>query len=922
MSYRSHYGSVKVVAETLNDVDPTADRPAVSITTTNSSGTLSHDITITSHSSGTVTLTLPCSVKIGTKRTIIRGDTGGDVTVSVICGDMVFRPTVPDLVSMFDVLNTITVVYIRNGTWAITNQCCPDATPPAALIHYYDMELGVIDIISGNNFVPSTVLTHTPSYNGTVERSYVATGATAQSVLNDYSGAWVIDFWLYPYPASTGGNYKPWLINEHLSTPSGFTISNAGSYPIAPIVNFYGAGPVQSFTSPVQFTARGSRWHVALYYNGSGTFQFYMSEGGVHNEARKVLQGSAVYTPTPPGGLFRMGNTASRHVSAYYDDLQVRILAPDEDPVQHMLFPGLRLGPTLSLLMENGSGTTLSDSSGNLTDATIDEPSAVTWIADGVAGSGALSFDSSVAVKVSGPDVFLPAGSHNGGQQELSISCWFRIAADPANQIETLFVYGNTGSGAANILCLTNAAPGVGVALAHTTDFSNKLSVAVSISHNVWHNLIGVANGGVEMLYFDGVLVATRVASTVTQLTGTYFVGTLPDGSSPFTGDIDEVKVYSKNTTLQEAQRLYAKISTTPFNFKPSHVLSSGINQNGNNPVRLSATGDTITFPHDGFTGFRVYDFDYDALDWVQRGQFASRSNIHALHPNGDVVAYVTDSPYDVFAQRWDGVSWSQHLVQANIVTNLDSWFASPLIALDGDRVLIVVGETGTFYVSAAVYEWNGSGYVSMGPKLTAAIPDQEKAGDISGDVVAFHAKAPGNVPGVAVFRYTGATWVSETVLSTAGTVRNSVALRVVDNGRIILSLDAAQDGQPIRILRWDDPDSNGNWTLSTTTLRIIPGNTYTGAQTARNLSASADGTRLVVSMRVTEGAVVNLARVYVLRWNPLIQEYYEFPMEIPRYGDFDYWGNSSYISADGERIVVAGYGIGKYDYLTYRVIV
>lgn len=208
--------------------------------------------------------------------------------------------------------------------------------------------------------------------------------------------------------------------------------------------------------------------------------------------------------------------------------------------------------------LDETTGTTAADSSGNGNDATMQNGmDAADDSMLGAVGS-ALSFD--------GVDDRLGAGSIlNNGETEASVCTWAKLDTNVINT--DMRVLSNSAPNGW-IFQIDEAGSGVDDTINFTVETGNASAVVISPDsfaltlYNNWTHLCGVFRGGEYVrLYANGAQIAENTSSIVAsvEVSGApLWMGTDSSGARPLQGAIDDVRIYNRALTEAEIQSLYA----------------------------------------------------------------------------------------------------------------------------------------------------------------------------------------------------------------------------------------------------------------------------------------------------------------------------------------------------------------------------
>lgn len=125
---------------------------------------------------------------------------------------------------------------------------------------------------------------------------------------------------------------------------------------------------------------------------------------------------------------------------------------------------------------------------------------------------------------------------------------------------------------------------GVGTGVLHCALFQNtsgaNYNVAACnrpINDGLWHHFVVVRSGHTQALYLDGVFETNKTTSGTTILNNTALMGSSADpcigvdATQPFTGQLDELKIFSRAITASEVEALYDEANGGPpvFTIQP-----------------------------------------------------------------------------------------------------------------------------------------------------------------------------------------------------------------------------------------------------------------------------------------------------------------------------------------------------------------
>jgi len=193
---------------------------------------------------------------------------------------------------------------------------------------------------------------------------------------------------------------------------------------------------------------------------------------------------------------------------------------------------------------EEGSGTTVDDSSGNGNNGTV---SGATWTTNGRFGS-ALSFGAGALVTVSNsPSIDLTTGmtleawvyptSLNGSWMNVI----FKSNGNPGSQNPSYVLQGSTPTGLTPSLFISSA--------------PSNLATPSALPVNAWSHLAATYDGTTMTLYVNGAPLASQSASgAMTVSTDALTIGGNAFSGQNWVGLIDEIRIYNRALTQSEIQ--------------------------------------------------------------------------------------------------------------------------------------------------------------------------------------------------------------------------------------------------------------------------------------------------------------------------------------------------------------------------------
>ncbi|GIH62415.1 hypothetical protein Msi02_32320 [Microbispora siamensis] len=299
-----------------------------------------------------------------------------------------------------------------------------------------------------------------------------------------------------------------------------------------------------------------------------------------------TLGGTATVSATPPGEGINTLYVRSRDRAGNLSDIS-----------KYVFYAGSANGPVGSWIPDDGggSGTTLTDTSGNGRTATLS--GGAQWSAGRLRTAGtAISFDGTTGYAATdGPVVHT--------DQSFTVSAWVRLTS-AAKWATVLCQEGGTNSG----LLLQYDQPGNRWSLtAQTADTADPPAVRAGSTAprtGVWTHLLGTydAGAGELRLYVDGVLSGTAPVRIGWNAGGRLLIGTEKFNGkliSYFPGDIADVRVWDRVVDASEARAL----ATAPTLVGAWNLDGAGEDASGYGRPFATSGGATWTGGHNGSGG-------------------------------------------------------------------------------------------------------------------------------------------------------------------------------------------------------------------------------------------------------------------------------------------------------------------------------
>jgi hypothetical protein len=252
---------------------------------------------------------------------------------------------------------------------------------------------------------------------------------------------------------------------------------------------------------------------------------------------------SAVTTATfSTSGTYVLRLTASDSALTSFDDLTVTI---SETPPPSTVPTGM----VAYWPFQEGSGTTVTDASGNGKTATA---YATTWTTG----------KSGYALNFNGSTSYVNAGAIDVPGAALTISAWFKADSLPTT-IQPRIISKATGLAEADhyFMLSTIYSGGNKLRFRLKTSGTTKTLIASSgsVGLGVWVHAVATYDGSTMRLYKDGVLVGSMsVSGSINTNSGVpTWIGSNPVDGNRFDGVIDEVRIYNRALSATEVTNLY-----------------------------------------------------------------------------------------------------------------------------------------------------------------------------------------------------------------------------------------------------------------------------------------------------------------------------------------------------------------------------
>ncbi|MGZ4313527.1 MAG: LamG domain-containing protein [Solirubrobacteraceae bacterium] len=234
-------------------------------------------------------------------------------------------------------------------------------------------------------------------------------------------------------------------------------------------------------------------------------------------------------------------------------------------------------GPVGIWTLDEGSGTTVTDGSGNGNNGVLS--GGTTWV-PGISGS-AVGFDGfSGQIKVEDNDALEPAGA-------ITVSAWVKHAGSPGTY-RYIVAKGGNGCIAASYGLYSGPSGGLQfyVSQHHGSVYARSPDAGQGIWDGNWHLAVGTYDGTTIRLYVDGVEVGSGTAWTgaleyLLPSSNDFYIGNYPSCQDHwFAGAIDDVMVWGRALSASEISAMVPG-SSNPTGPNPPSTPGAGGGQNG-----------------------------------------------------------------------------------------------------------------------------------------------------------------------------------------------------------------------------------------------------------------------------------------------------------------------------------------------------
>jgi len=198
--------------------------------------------------------------------------------------------------------------------------------------------------------------------------------------------------------------------------------------------------------------------------------------------------------------------------------------------------------------MDEGTGARTADASGRGNAGIVAGAPPPSWTS-GVSSNG-LFFEGN------GASFVVVAGSRNLGviSNAITVAAWVRPVSFNAHVVTKWL--GNGATDGSWILSVTQGKAGLELFLNGV--YTPLPGNTVWSGDGEWHHIAGTYDGSTMSVYLDGSFDGSRSASgKIDIVNASLFLGQQPDGSFPYEGDMDNVRIYNRALTAAEILQLF-----------------------------------------------------------------------------------------------------------------------------------------------------------------------------------------------------------------------------------------------------------------------------------------------------------------------------------------------------------------------------
>ncbi|MBP9758160.1 prepilin-type N-terminal cleavage/methylation domain-containing protein [Candidatus Dojkabacteria bacterium] len=347
----------------------------------------------------------------------------------------------------------------------------------------------------------------------------------ADNVLFETAGTKSVSVWIRPTAANSMTIFQKYMSDT--PTQDGWTVTYNTSVLRVWIKNENG-----SVFEPPTFTATLNQWyHVVFTWDTNGGFvKFYVNGVLVGSSPQITGTFSGQSNPLLIGAGLSGGGGISSPFTGVVDDARVynRIINSDEVSALYQWGPS----PNIYLPLDEGSGSVISDKSGN--NWPITASTSPTWVT-GKFGT-AIDLNSTNFLYTSYFDY----------KKAFTQTAWIYLTSLTGADQGVFGQYESYTTNKGMHHTLRNSQPYMGF-------YGNDLGSAISLVTGRWYHIAYVFDGINRSIYLDGLRIAGPTASVpYNGLVGNTVFGASYNGSSPLRGYLDEVRVYNYARTPEQ----------------------------------------------------------------------------------------------------------------------------------------------------------------------------------------------------------------------------------------------------------------------------------------------------------------------------------------------------------------------------------